>query len=224
MASKFGKDRFDAQNEGPIEEPVLILGEGKRDVSFLEHLLVSRGLIGFQSGFAGGKDRFAEYLASLKPRTGIDRLRHLIVVGDNDTDPDRAFRGIQDQIQHAGFPAPEQPNDTIRGVSGPSVTVVMLPAPGEPGNLDALLLRSVLDGTHPFHECFEAFWRCCKVNDDLAVGKASKVKLATAIAASCTSNPGCSLVWVWSEQGNPISLSHTCFDDLAHFFRRFWTE
>jgi hypothetical protein len=223
MASKFGRDRFDSANEGPIMEPVLILGEGKRDASFLAHLMEERRLGGFQVGFAAGKDNLPEYLSSLRPRIGFDQSRHLIVVGDNDADPPKAFKRTQDHIRDAGFPVPERLNETATSKLGPAVTVIMLPAPGEPGNLDVLLLRSVLDGSHPLHDCFEAFWRCCEV-DDLETGRTAKVKLATAIAASCTSNPGCSLVFVWSQKGNPISLSHTCFDDLERLFRALLTE
>ena len=96
----------------------------------------------------------------------------------------------------------------------------MLPDTNVPGNLDTFLLQAALDGQHRLHHCFEDFWRCIEA-DELPLGSASKVKLTTVVAASCPENPSCSLVWVWSQRGNPIALSHTCFDSLEMFFKRF---
>ena len=224
MASR--SDRLDAQNQGEILQSAVVLCEGKRDASFIHHFLANRRLSGFQVGFPDpttsrgfGKDAFEDYLAALRARRGFSRLRHLVVIADNDSDPRQAFQGVQRQIRNAGYPVPKDVGITS-GDSPPFTTVLMLPGTGASGNLDTLLLKAALDGTHPLHHCFEPFWQCCKV-EELPVGKASKMKLTTVVAASCQNNPSCSLVWVWSEKGNPISLSQACFDFLEDFFRTF---
>lgn len=186
--------------------------------------MARRRLAGVQVGWPDeettggfGKDAFEAYLKALRPRQGFRNLRDLIVVGDNDIDPSKSFPNIQKALSAAGYPVPEAPWSTAGG-QALRVSVVMLPGKDEPGNLDTYLLRAV--DKHPLNPCFAAYWECCRTGE-LPVTKASKVKLTTIVAASCKENPSCSLVWVWSERGNPIDLDHPSFDSLVEFLGPF---
>jgi hypothetical protein len=215
-------DKVDAQNQGELTQPTLVLCEGKRDSSFVLHLAEQRGFNGIQIGFpdrntatANGKDGFGKFLTRLRGRTGFKNLRHIVILRDRDNDDaDTAFRDVVRQITEAGnYQVPVALEQESGGI--PGITVRLIPDTQTPGNLDVLLL-SAIDAAHPLHNYFE----CCNL-DSVPVGKAAKIKLTTIVAASCQHNPSCSLVWVWGQSGNPIPLESTKFDAIADFFRRF---
>lgn len=218
MASRSGKDALDIENEGPLTQARLILCEGKSDASFIRRLLNERKLTGFQIGFpnqttarAFGKDAFGSYLEFLKPRRGFNGLRHLVVLADADENPESSLSSVQEHLRKAQFAAPDEVGRTNREQS-PSVTILMLPGPNSKGNLETLLLQAVQD--HALAKCFEEYRRCCGI-DGWPIGAGSKAMLTAIIAATCRKNPSCSLTWMWGQEGNPISLTHTAFDALV---------
>jgi 5S rRNA maturation endonuclease (ribonuclease M5) len=196
----------------------LVLCEGKRDASFVLHLAEQRGIDGIQVGFTNGKDGFKNYLVDLRVRRGFNSLRHIVILRDCDENGEVAFRDVVQQINEAGrYDIPTAPEVETAGT--PGITVRLIPDSTTVGNLDALLLSAV-DANHPLNPCFDSYFECCKLGD-VSIGKASKIKLTTIVAASCHANPSCSLVWVWKETGNPIPLQSSKFDAIADFLRRF---
>jgi hypothetical protein len=224
VASKL--DRFDEQNQGEITQPTLVLCEGKRDASFVLHLAEQRGINGIQVGFPDpitsdthGKDGFREYLTKLRVRQGFkDVLRRVVIVRDRNGSDTLALQEVVRQVVDAGsYQVPTALEEETAGA--PTITVRLIPDNVTEGNLDVFLL-SAIDANHPLRECYERYFTCCNLNA-LPVGKTAKIKLTTIVAASCRSNPSCSLVWVWKEPGNPIPLASSRFDELESFLRRF---
>lgn len=221
-------DKLDEQNQGEIRQPTLVLCEGKGDASFILHLAENRGINGIQVGFPDpvvsnqyGKDGFKEYLAKLRPRVGFTTiLRRIAIVRDRNGSDKVAFQEVLRQITDAGgYDVPEALDQETTGT--PSITVRLIPDTATEGNLEVLLLNAI-DPNHLNKHCYDSYFECCNL-ERMQVGKAAKIKLTTIIAASCQSNPSCSLVNVWSTLGNPIPLDSHIFDNIAAFLRRVTT-
>jgi hypothetical protein len=231
-------ERFRKENQ-LAELPLanLIVGEGLADVAFLDALLEQRGLraychLGFPDGLHKGKDGFGDYLVGL--RTKLERqnsgTQRILVVTDSDDDPNLSFRNVCQHIRNANvlLEAPRHysvPN-AIRELSAgaaPQIAVGIMPWDNEAGCLETLLLTAADDGSHPLHDCFEAYWQCVRF-DANRKNVQSKKKLTTIIAATNDKNPSCSLGMIWSNEqraGNPMRIDHQAFVRWGAFLDEF---
>ncbi len=214
-------------DDTPLRGPWLILCEGQGDAAFLRHLIQKRGLPDFEikhpkEGEAGGKSAFGQRLDALKIQPGFEKLSAVIVVSDNDDEPNSSFGEIQKQIQWAGFAVPAEPLQIARGPNLPATVVVMLPWVKQPGDLEALCLRAAYDRWPDLKRCLDAYCRCA-ATDSWKPGKQFKMRLRCLLSAACEFDPNTSLVYAWSDQrrGNLIPLDHPCFSQLAEFLQRF---
>ncbi len=127
---------------------LVIVCEGQGDQAFFLNLIKTRGLPKFtvvfpndkpDQGIPGGVDGFAGRLRALRAERGFDKIEGIIVVSDNDSNPETSFARVQRQVTEAcGYPVPTEPLEVARGASGPPITVMMLPRTGQPGNLETL--------------------------------------------------------------------------------------
>ncbi len=218
-------DKIDAQNRGELNQPTLVVCEGKRDASFILHLAESRGIDGIQIGFPDlytsntyGKDGLREFLRNLRVRVGFKDLRHLVILRDRNGSAEVAFKEVIRQIADAGqYSVPTALEHEASGI--PPITVRLIPDSDTEGNLDVLLLGAI-EADYAPNRCFDGYRQCCGIGS-LAVGKLAKIRLTTIVAASCHKNPSCSLAFVWNEGGNPISLNSKTFDSISDFLRQF---
>ena len=219
-------DRLDRENRGEITKPTFVLCEGKRDASFILHLMENRGISGIQVGFPDeitsntyGSSGFREYLEKLRPRTGfMNILRRIVILRDRNGNAEKSFQDVIDQIRAANnYEIPQALEQETTGV--PSITIRLIPDTETEGNLDVLLLSAV-DPAHVLNSCFHDYFTCCNL-DKMSVGKSAKIKLTTIVAASCQSNPSSSLAFVWHEDGNPIPLNSPKFNPITDFLRGF---
>jgi hypothetical protein len=229
-------NRFYTENSlAELPRSNLIIGEGTADIAFVEALLVHRGIrdrcyLGFPDGSKKGKDGFAEYLIGLriKLERQASTVQRILFVTDSDDDPNVAFRFVCDCIGEANgtlkpdrqYPVPAAVRVLSTGT--PSLGVVTLPFDKQ-GCLETLLLAAADDGSHAFHECFEAYWACTRFDRNRKTVE-SKQKLTTVIAASNTNNPSCTLASIWSREQrrwNPMQADHGAFQAFSDFLVEF---
>ncbi len=213
-----------------LKEPCLILCEGEGDSAFFRHLIEERRLAGFEvhsprkplvSG--GGRQRFGQLLTALKPIRGYRALTGIIVVSDNDDDPETSFGVVADQIAAAeGYARPEAPLTVIRAPEVAPVVVMMIPWTGEKGTLESLCLESASAEYSGIAACLDEYVRCTGA-DHWNLTKQLKMRMRCMLSASCERDPNTSLVHAWSGEGRGrlIPLDHGCFDRVADFLRGF---
>jgi hypothetical protein len=160
-----------------LSREILLVCEGATDAHFFKHLLARRKVAGFDIDWtltedAGGrvtegKDAFEAYLRAL--RTEFEKVERftqaVILVADNDDQPQAQFRNVQKQIAKAGsFGVPDAPLELRQSAVGlPPLAILMLPWNDEPGSLETLLLQAVFSEDHKGRQCVEDFSRATGV-------------------------------------------------------------
>jgi hypothetical protein len=212
------------------ERPWLILCEGETDKRFFDRLITKREIENaFQVRFPhrGGKDkragrsRFGPWLSvAYENQDFIDNVRAVLVVSDNDTDPAASLIEVKVSLMESdGFPIPDNPREVARKADFPALVIMMIPH-GALGGLETLCVSAAYS-KFPVQAAVETFadntpavgW---------TVGKQSKMKLQSIIAASCATRPdaGFSGHW-WENEQYHIPLEHPVFDDIADFLTGF---
>ena len=132
-----------ATRSGPFKHPRLLLCEGEDDLAFFHRLILDRFLQKFhirstanKKGMSGGNTKFESALEAIKGNRRYDVLRNVVLVSDNDDDPDSSFQKLRKQIIGAGFQAPEKRLEQGPGI--PAITIIMVPLNGMNGNLECL--------------------------------------------------------------------------------------
>ena len=214
-------DKLDTENQRELVHPVLLVGEGKADVSFLIQLMRHRGLpdlhFGFPTDATGGFGfpGLGKFLSTLPARTGFSNLKALVVIYDNDSDPNRAFNDLVELVDPTdSYEVPATPMQ-LADANGDRVRLMFVPMPGVgvTGALETLLLQSSSGNAAPL-ACVEAF-AICGACTDWAPSHQAKMKLRSLIAISCEGNSDMTLTHIWGKPGNPINLADTCFDALV---------
>jgi hypothetical protein len=207
----------------------LIICEGKGDQSFFRELIKRRVLLDFdvfcppapgtKNGGVGG---FAKLLEGLSVQRGFDSLTGILVVADNDDDPEESFKKVFRIIKNAsGFQAPSRPLQVVRADGVPPLAVLMLPWVNEPGALESLCLVATSYKFPQVRKCLERYVRCTGAKN-WKPGKLLKMKMRCMLSATCETDPNTSLVWAWAEdRGDPIPLDNRCFEQLVGFLKDF---
>lgn len=209
-----------------LQQPWAILCEGHSDKHVIRALLAARGIEGFDITFPseageGGKDRFETGLSGLKAVSKPTMFQGIVIIADNDSDPDRAFKDVQEQIENAeGYRVPDRPYSTPNLAHAPAVVVMMLPKEGEPGCLEHLCLQAGYAKWPDMRVCLERFLQCAPARDWPNSRKA-KMLLRCLISATCQSDPNVGLRYLWSDRRREcqFSLAHACFDPISDYLR-----
>jgi hypothetical protein len=80
----------------------LIVGEGERDQAFFNKLIDHHGLEEFEIGFAEGNTKFVDFLGGLKLHKDFSKLAAVVLVSDNNGDPENSFNNVRTQVEAAG--------------------------------------------------------------------------------------------------------------------------
>ena len=213
-----------------FERPWVILCEGRSDKEFFHKLLRNRnvGVGKFEIYFpsqrandAGGKDKFGQWLSlNYMVRPEFKRnVKAILIVADNDDDPDASFAGIQTGLRKVSFPVPEHKGIVAKKDNYPDVVVLGIPD-GQAGCLETLCLRAAYNKWNieqPLHHYVAAVpaatW---------SVSKQSKMRMHSIIAGTCKSQPEVSFTYIWQQpQEYHLPLDDDCFTPLAQFLNRF---
>jgi len=125
-----------------IEQPNLLVVEGREEELFFEALIEHLGLQNIQTMPIGGKEQLRRNLKALVVSPGFSEVISLGVVRDANTDPGAAFQSVHDALQAVNLPAPERPLAPVG--ERPRVAVLILPEVSMPGMLEDLCLKAVV--------------------------------------------------------------------------------
>lgn len=118
--------------------PRLLICEGDEDVAFFHTLIDARDLPKFHIRSTaksrhdrGGNTRFGERLKAIRTNRGFPKIRHIVLVSDNDNSHESSFQMVCEQIEEASFVPPSR--ELERTTDTPSIQIVMLPMNRNPG-------------------------------------------------------------------------------------------
>jgi len=209
------------------DDPI-ILCEGASDEAFFEKLIEIRTLGKFEIRKAqnkGGHTFFGERLNGLKDLRGIEERKAIILVRDNDDDPDEAFRDMQGHVREAGeYVVPVAPRTSSARGKYPPVSILMLPWDGQAGCLETLLYMSASAQWPSKSACVQALAQCAQIQG-WQISKQSKAELRCLLSTTCENDPNVAVNWAWKREnvaaGQLIPLEHACFDPISDFLRTF---
>lgn len=119
-----------------IEQPYVLVVEGRDEVLFFEALLARCGIGGFQVLPANGKDNIRPVLQAVVRSPGFARLVSAVgVVRDADDDGAAAFRSVCGALSAAGLACPSKHCEVVG--AEPRVSVLIMPD-GVEGELETL--------------------------------------------------------------------------------------
>ena len=208
----------------------LILCEGSMDKTFFCELVRVRGLPDFQVLFphganetTGGIDKFHRalfgYAANEEFRA---KVRGVLVVADNDSDPATQFARVSGQVAQAGFGRPA--NELQFALSPdplPPIAIMMLPLGQQAGNLETVCKQSAFN-KWPQLEVPLAEYLAAAPAANWSEGKQDKMRIQCVVAATCEANPYATMATLYQERDDyHIPLDAQCFDDIAQVLRDF---
>jgi hypothetical protein len=214
-----------AVDQESISSSRVLLCEGSGDKNFFQELIRLRNLPGFYVTHprdkidAGGRSGFAQRLRGLRLQPGFEGVRGLVVASDNDRDPNASFEQVRTLIHDAEFKAPNHPYVVAAG--DPVVSVMMVPAGNEAGQLETLCLRAIHDAWPEQFQCAESYAECAGISA-WSVGKRERAKLRALVSHICKKDPNSSLTHLWHDSRElVIPLDNPCFDSIANFLGGF---
>ena len=198
--------------------PVIVLCEGKEDISFLRALIAHREIGAFDFHKPNGTGAFTRMLTGLRTGSDIRERKAILIVSDNDGDPDGQFEAIRMQITEAGWIAPETPRAEAAQEGMPSIHVLMLPWDDDQGCLETLCLIAATNANPEEMKCVEQLVTCVEAKD-LPVPMLSKLRMRCYISSVCKTDPNTGLRYAWSRPQTLIPMTDPCFDKLAAYLR-----
>jgi len=169
----------------------------------------------------GGNSHIGRALAGFRSFTGFSRVKHVVVVVDNDTTPDDSFNNVKQQIvaiSKSGAPhiaIPQQPHTRATIKSGLDVTVVTIPWAGTPGALEKVLLPAARYASPNTAHCLDAYVACTHVDAWASENNREEMKLRCLLAAANEDNPGIGIGKIWTDAPHLIPIGHESLHDIV---------
>jgi hypothetical protein len=136
----------------------------------------------------GGNSKFTGSIkAHFGAEGGLKRFDRILIVSDNDVDPEVSFQKVRDQVEAAlGF-APNKPRQVAKGP--PRVMILMIPWDNEPGNLETMCAgaaRDVDKRVSQLVDNFQVYAGVDKWNEEV---RQQEMWFRTNLAVRCEANP-----------------------------------
>ena len=138
-----------------IEQPKLILVEGKEDVGFFTKLLDSMAISNYYVRPVYGKDNFLKSLPALPKIRGFSRLTHFTIIRDKDRN--NAFKSVTNSIKKMGHEPPSKHGTFTNGK--PRIGVFIMPGETIEGTMLEDLCLKTVEG-QPRMRCVNKFTTC----------------------------------------------------------------
>ena len=205
-----------------LSRPLLILCEGRSDEAFFRALIGHRGLteFGIRNGMdsgpnsGGGISQFGPLLTAMRTWKTFDIVTDILIVADNDLDPDENFNKVRTQIEATGqYAIPNAP--LVKESGTPTIQVMMIPGTKKQGNLESLCVEAAIDAHPDIAKCVDNFADCVDADCWEEVTLREKMRLRSLLAAAHKPDPFIGLGNTWREEPTLIPLSHSCFDWIA---------
>ena len=197
--------------------PPIVLCEGVEDKKFLEKLIETRHIGGFDfHPRCGGNTIFGETLRGLRVNRKIEERKSIIIVADNDGNPAESFIHIQQEITSAGCIIPERPRQATQQDNMPPLYVVMIPWDDDAGCLETLCLSAAEKCNPSALKCVDGLIECVGGNT-WDVAKRGKLRMRCYLSSACKSDPNTSLQYAWSRPEALIPIDDSCFNRIAEY-------
>ena len=147
-----------ADSSKPLEQPKLLIVEGKDEVNFFDAIKNHIGKTDLEIRHFGGVNNLRGYLEVLKGIEGFERVVSLGVIRDAEEDAAAAFKSVRDGLRSAGFPLPTLPLQVAVGI--PQVVVLINPHGKNSGSLEDICLQAVSGS--PFLNCVDLYVECLR--------------------------------------------------------------
>ncbi len=211
---------------GSLDQPCLIIGEGKDELECFESLVNFLGLTGIQVDEYGGKQELPNYLRDLPARKGFRNLRALCVTRDVDHDGEDFYCSVQSilasisgAIATWGIPPVHDFESIIEDKDGRRVGVFLMPGQGRDGALEDLCIEALSDD--PARPCIDSFLEClqgCGTPQPKLKTMQSKARIHAWLASRETADLA-RLGLASKSKFNYIPWQHPAFDPLKNFLR-----
>lgn len=201
--------------------------EGFADKAFFSRLIQERGLPSFDIPFPncetkGGRGHFSEMLKAIRASSKYSQLSAILIVSDNDNNPDASFREVQEQIQIAtGYPVPNTPMQVAKAAGQPAVLVMMLPWTHIPGCLESLCRKVWAREQGATMACVGEFLRCAGVTNWDEIQKRDKAAVQFFISGSNQEDPNKSLRYLIEGRNALLSMNDDEFNEIANALQSF---
>jgi hypothetical protein len=176
-------------------------------------------------GEAAGKDGFYEAILAADSKRGFDDVSQILILADNDGDPNGAFQSICKQIERANseglnrkWPVPAKPGERADDAGCPSVSIWMWPEPGTRGCLETLLWRVIKAKTPDKATCIEKALTCMEANQ-WPVQKQDKARVRSYLALHHQRNPVIRFDVLWRDAPQLVPIDHREFSSFVDFLR-----
>ena len=144
-----------------FDDPVYVVCEGPADVRLVRQLIRRENLDGFSVNFSQGYERFARHIRGLTTSSDWHKLKRLLIIGDNDTQPAARWQNARRALMGEGLPAPDNPADIVDGEhERPSTGIFMMPSAHAFGALETLLVEAILQAHEGLAECLQRLDGC----------------------------------------------------------------
>lgn len=208
------------RGETSFDGPVYVACEGEADQYFLCRLLEHRRINGVDVAVVGGNDnKFTTHLKGLRVSNAFAKLRLIVIMTDNDTNPAASFASAQRCFRDAGFVVPDA-SWTKKEGEDVSTAILMLPSHSRPGALETLLVEAILDVRPQFARCLDDLKTCAEKPTTWDEVKLAKMRFHAAVAALCEDGPGTAASRIWSAKHNPVPITSDRFLPLVDFFQQ----
>jgi hypothetical protein len=209
----------------------LIVSEGGGDEAFFRYLVQQHRIKNYkvlerkEKDEPGGVGSYAHFLRRFKGvETGSEKYKLIVLVADNDGNPNAKFTEVINQIKSAeDYAIPTKPREIVRKPPLPAVVVLMMPWDNTVGNLETLCFQAANKQRPEIAKCVEKFIHCVKAGS-WEVSQLAKLRLRCLIASSCPGDPNTSLQHAWGgakkRPTDLIPLRDRCFETLVKWLRR----
>jgi len=206
------------------------LCEGNEDAALVRKLIdtAARGIKAFDVSpindlsDAKGSGGFGESIIGSEPMTNFGAVSEVVIIADNDDDPDGNFEMVRGQLQKAkengdlqrDWGVPDQPY--VREAGDPSVTIWMWPGPGKHGCLETVLWDIVLKKYKAEANCVETALACTGA-DQWATSKRDKARIRCFMSLYYKKNPALALSLAWRDAPQMFPPQSAEFTPIARF-------
>lgn len=164
-----------------INQPKLLIGEGKEEEIFFSELIKSIGVKNILVTSYGGKDNLVNFLETLPLIPGFNNLESLGITRDADNSSNSAFQSICSALNRNNFKHPKNLNDVCVFNNTLKISVFLLPNNKDNGMLEDLCLQSVAnDLAIP---CVESYFECVKNQAKRLPNNMAKAKIHAWLAS-----------------------------------------
>src|SRR5262249_16806426 len=145
----------------------------------------------------GGRSGFESRLRGLRLQPGFDSVRGVVVVSDNDQNPNASFQEARSLIHNASFSSPNNPYAFAPG--SPPVAVILIPAQNVNGQLETLCLTAISSAWPTQFHCAQTFATCIGIGAWANPNKRERATLRALISHICQRDPNSSLTHLWHD-------------------------